>query len=114
MSRTEYRITMTSFQLFSILRQVLLGGSKRPHPPVDVCPPSAEPSAGRSVAFGRAIVIQAPEIGTRIMRYELADFEWAAIKPMLPNKPRGVPRVNDGHEPEWLERAETVSSTPRT
>jgi hypothetical protein len=24
-----------------------------------------------------------------------ADHEWAAIKPMLPNKPRGVPRVND-------------------
>jgi len=21
------------------------------------------------------------------MRYELADYEWAAIKPMLPNKP---------------------------
>jgi hypothetical protein len=31
----------------------------------------------------------------RIMRYELADYEWTAIKPMLPNKPRGVPRVND-------------------
>src|SRR6478736_514362 len=29
------------------------------------------------------------------MRYELADDEWIAIKPMLPNKPRGVPRVND-------------------
>ena len=29
------------------------------------------------------------------MRYQLADYEWAAIKPMLPNKPRGVPRVND-------------------
>jgi transposase len=29
------------------------------------------------------------------MRYELADKEWAAINPMLPNKPRGVPRVND-------------------
>ena len=29
------------------------------------------------------------------MRYELADYEWAAIKPFLPNKPRGVPRVND-------------------
>ena len=29
------------------------------------------------------------------MRYELNDHEWAAIKPMLPNKPRGVPRVND-------------------
>ena len=29
------------------------------------------------------------------MRYELADYEWTAIKPMLPNKPRGVRRVND-------------------
>jgi hypothetical protein len=29
------------------------------------------------------------------MRYELTDEEWTAIKPMLPNKPRGVPRVND-------------------
>lgn len=29
------------------------------------------------------------------MRYELSDHEWTASKPMLPNKPRGVPRVND-------------------
>ena len=29
------------------------------------------------------------------MRYELTDYEWSAIKPFLPNKPRGVPRVND-------------------
>jgi transposase len=29
------------------------------------------------------------------MRSELTDYEWAAIKPFLPNKPRGVPRVND-------------------
>ena len=29
------------------------------------------------------------------MRYELNDFEWTAIQPMLPNKPRGVRRVND-------------------
>jgi transposase len=29
------------------------------------------------------------------MRYELTDDEWASITPMLPNKPRGVPRVND-------------------
>jgi transposase len=40
-------------------------------------------------------VIQAPEPEPRIMRYELSDFEWAAIKPMLPNKPRGVSRAND-------------------
>ncbi len=29
------------------------------------------------------------------MRYELADQEWAAIKPMLPNKPRSRARVDD-------------------
>ena len=29
------------------------------------------------------------------MRYELTDYEWADIRPMLPNKPRGVPRVDD-------------------
>src|SRR3954447_6312696 len=29
------------------------------------------------------------------MRYELSDEEWTAIKQLLPNKPRGVPRVND-------------------
>jgi transposase len=29
------------------------------------------------------------------MRYELTDFEWADIKPMLPNKPRGVPHMDD-------------------
>jgi transposase len=29
------------------------------------------------------------------MRYERANYRWAAIKPVLPNKPRGVPPVND-------------------
>src|ERR1700746_1835281 len=29
------------------------------------------------------------------MRYELDDHEWAVVKSMLPNKPRGVPRVDD-------------------
>jgi transposase len=29
------------------------------------------------------------------MRYGLTDHEWAAIRPMLPNKPRGVLRLND-------------------
>ena len=31
------------------------------------------------------------------MRYELSDDEWTVIKPMLPDKPRGLPRVNDRH-----------------
>ena len=28
-------------------------------------------------------------------RYELTDKEWSIIEPLLPNKPRGVPRVDD-------------------
>ena len=27
--------------------------------------------------------------------YELTDHEWSIIQPLLPNKPRGVPRVDD-------------------
>jgi len=33
-------------------------------------------------------VIQTPKTEPRIMRYELTDYEWAAIKPMPANKPR--------------------------
>lgn len=29
------------------------------------------------------------------MRYELSDNEWSVIRTMLPNKPRGIPRVDD-------------------
>lgn len=28
-------------------------------------------------------------------RYELTEFEWSILQPLLPNKPRGVPRVDD-------------------
>src|SRR5262249_5914504 len=28
-------------------------------------------------------------------RYDLTDFEWRVIEPLLPNKPSGVPRVDD-------------------
>ena len=28
-------------------------------------------------------------------RYELSDFEWLVIQPLLPNKQRGVPRADD-------------------
>lgn len=28
-------------------------------------------------------------------RYELTDFEWSIIEPLLPSRPRGVPRADD-------------------
>ena len=28
-------------------------------------------------------------------RFDLTDFEWSIIEPLLPKQPRGVPRVND-------------------
>ena len=28
-------------------------------------------------------------------RYDLTDFEWSVIEPLLPQKPCGVPRVDD-------------------
>jgi transposase len=40
-------------------------------------------------------VIQASSLEAGFMRYELLDDEWAIIKPMLPDKARGVPRVDD-------------------
>ena len=35
------------------------------------------------------------------MRYELSDYEWSVIKPMLPKKPRGVPRGGGPPRPLW-------------
>jgi transposase len=36
-----------------------------------------------------------PNSEPAVMRYELSNSEWSAIRVMLPNKPRGVPRVDD-------------------
>ena len=43
------------------------------------------------------------------MRYELSDCEWSVIKPMLPNKPRCIARVDDlyNQRPAWLDNAHT-------
>jgi hypothetical protein len=41
------------------------------------------------------IVPQTPQGETCILRDELTDYEWVAIRPLLPNKPRGVPRVDE-------------------
>jgi hypothetical protein len=40
-------------------------------------------------------MIQSSKPEPRIMRHELSDYELTAIKPMLPNNPGGVRRVND-------------------
>jgi transposase len=57
------------------------------------------------------------------MRYELSDCEWSVIRPMLPNKPRGIPRVDDRRilngifwvlrSCEWQIAKSTKSSQPR-
>lgn len=35
-------------------------------------------------------------------RYGLTDFEWTIIEPPLPNKPRGVARVDDRKVPNGI------------
>lgn len=38
-------------------------------------------------------------------RYELTDYAWRAIVPLLPDKPQGVPRVDDrAHDVERSDR----------
>lgn len=49
----------------------------------------------RRVEIGQGIVIQASNLEAGNLRYELSDDEWATIRPMLPDKARGVPRVDD-------------------
>ena len=45
--------------------------------------------------WGREAWFKLQQWSFETMRYELTDRAWNAIRPMLPNKPRGVPRVDD-------------------
>jgi transposase len=36
-------------------------------------------------------------------RFDLSDFEWGVIQPLLPHKSRGVKRVDDRRKHEALE-----------
>lgn len=40
-------------------------------------------------------MIQLPGKETGIARFDLTDFEWSVIEPLLPTKVRGVKRVDD-------------------
>jgi hypothetical protein len=57
------------------------------------CQQDANPLLDRKaeVEFRWQAAIQAPKPGPQIMRYELTDYEWVAIKPFLPNKSRLAP-----------------------
>ena len=52
------------------------------------------------------------------MRYELNDYEWRVIEPMLPNKPRGVPQVDDRRvfngifDADWIRQSERCAGLP--
>jgi hypothetical protein len=50
---------------------------------------------------------------TRLGRYDLTDFEWRVIEPLLPNKPRGVPRVDDRRVLNGTHPDETLSGLRR-
>jgi hypothetical protein len=55
----------------------------------------------RSSIFPQAVNISCKVlIGQR--RYELTDFEWSGIKPLLPSKPRGLTLVKLASSKIWM------------
>ena len=62
---------------------------------------TGNPGLAKVADLLRPVRYKLPTWGLRIMRYELSDYdEWDAIKPILTNKPRGVPRNDYGwHTP---------------
>jgi hypothetical protein len=89
---------LQQFHVAHVRIGVIIDRSSRFSLPVDVrFAPKAIDVNGRTeeAEASPRVVNQAPKMRARIMRYELSYHEWTAIKPMLPNKGRGVPRVND-------------------
>jgi transposase len=51
------------------------------------------------------------------MRYDLTEFEWSVIQPLLPNKSRGVERVDDRRVLNgifWVLRSDAPCATCRS
>jgi hypothetical protein len=65
---------------------------------------------GERIVSGSQAVIQALQARGEIMRYEPTDYDWSAIKPMLPNKLRG--RVCR-HDRRRARRHDAITSRPR-
>jgi len=51
-------------------------------------------------------VLQASKPELRVMRYELTDYEWVAIKSMLPHKPRAADATNCRGNSGWAAAGE--------
>jgi hypothetical protein len=51
--------------------------------------PKMEPTA---FVFGEIYAFRMRQV-TGILRYELTDYEWAAVGPLLPTRPDGVARM---------------------
>jgi hypothetical protein len=57
--------------------------------------PQAAPTARFAVESIGLGIIQMPNRGIVSYGIKLTDFEWAPVRLFLPNKPRGIPRVDD-------------------
>ncbi len=57
--------------------------------------PNAERQIWGRLPTGRFHFTPDSDSGLTMSRYDLTDFEWRVIEPLLPTKPRGMPRVDD-------------------
>jgi hypothetical protein len=62
---------------------------------VVVPPPCRATSQNPLDSQARRELIHFRKSEVKMARFDLSDREWGLIRPLLPNKPRGVPRVDD-------------------